>query len=72
MPRQDFQQGQIGRPRPVLATPDLTPHDRTRAPVPGTARTERDFVALGIIVAAIILFVGTGSSVLPRLVRHLR
>jgi diguanylate cyclase (GGDEF)-like protein len=71
MPRQDFQQGQIGRPRPVLATPDLTPHDRTRAPVPGTARTERDFVALGIIVAAIILFVGTGSSVLPRLVRHL-
>jgi diguanylate cyclase (GGDEF)-like protein len=38
---------------------------------PGTARTERDVVALGIIVAAVILFVGTGSSVLPRIIRHL-
>ncbi|MBD2842164.1 putative bifunctional diguanylate cyclase/phosphodiesterase [Erythrobacter rubeus] len=27
---------------------------------------EKDFVALGIAIAAIILFVGTGSSVLPR------
>ncbi len=39
----------------------------------GTAisRTERDVVALGIIFAAIILFVGTGSSVVTRVMRHL-
>jgi diguanylate cyclase (GGDEF)-like protein len=34
-------------------------------------RAERDVVALGIILAAIILFVGTGSSVLTRAVRHM-
>ncbi len=39
--------------------------------VPGTTRTERDLIALGIILAAIILFAGTGSSVLPHLIRHL-
>lgn len=33
-------------------------------------RAERDIVALGIIAAAIILFVGSGSTVLTRLVRH--
>jgi len=38
----------------------------------GTAisRTERDIVAIGIIFAALILFVGTGSSVFIGLVRH--
>ncbi|MFC4295064.1 putative bifunctional diguanylate cyclase/phosphodiesterase [Novosphingobium tardum] len=32
-------------------------------------RAERDIVALGIITAAIILFVGTGGTVLPQIVR---
>lgn len=36
----------------------------------GIARAERDVVALGIITAAIILFVGSGSAVLTRAVRH--
>jgi len=38
---------------------------------PGAARAERDVVALGIITAAIILFVGSGSTVLTRQVRHM-
>jgi diguanylate cyclase (GGDEF)-like protein len=54
MSGQKFQQGQ----------------PREQQPVPGTTRTERDIVALGIILAAIILFVGTGSSALTRLIRH--
>jgi len=36
---------------------------------PGLRRAERDLVALGIAVAAIILFVGTGGMVLPQVVR---
>ena len=32
---------------------------------------ERDVVLLGIVVAAIILFVGTGGQVMPQVVRHL-
>jgi diguanylate cyclase (GGDEF)-like protein len=44
---------------------------RPIAAAPGTVRTERDVVAMGIIAAAIILFIGTGSSVLPRVIRHL-
>ena len=32
-------------------------------------RVERDIVAMGIAVAAILMFVGTGSSVLPKIVR---
>ncbi len=32
-------------------------------------RAERDIVALGIAVAAIIMFVGTGSSVMPQIAR---
>jgi len=35
---------------------------------PGTAKAERDIVALGIAVAAIILFVGTGGSLIPKIV----
>jgi len=35
---------------------------------PGTAKAERDIVALGIAAAAIILFVGTGGSLLPQIV----
>ena len=66
MPRTNFQHGQPDGSAPVLAVPG-----GTLVVVPGTARTERDVVALGIIVAAIILFVGTGSSVLPQVIRHL-
>ena len=42
--------------------------DRTRK---GSARrgADRDFVALGIAIAAIILFVGTGGSIMPKIVR---
>lgn len=36
-----------------------------------TERARRDVIALGIVVASIILFVGTGSSVLPKIVRAL-
>jgi len=38
---------------------------------PDAARAERDVVALGIITAAVILFVGSGSTVLTRQVRHM-
>jgi diguanylate cyclase (GGDEF)-like protein len=37
---------------------------------PSLERADRDLVALGIIVAAIILFVGTGSTVLTGIVRR--
>jgi diguanylate cyclase (GGDEF)-like protein len=33
------------------------------------SRAERDFVALGIAVAAIIMFLGTGGTVLPQILR---
>src|SRR5688572_23356884 len=33
------------------------------------AKAERDIVSLGIAVAAIILFVGAGGSLFPRIVR---
>ena len=33
------------------------------------AKAERDIVALGIAIAALILFVGTGGSVMPKIVR---
>jgi len=46
--------------RAVKKQPDSTP---------GTAKAERDFVALGIAAAAIILFVGTGGSLMPKIVR---
>ena len=35
----------------------------------GSAKTERDLIAMGIAIAAIIMFVGTGGAVLPRIVR---
>ncbi|WP_353227590.1 EAL domain-containing protein [Novosphingobium sp.] len=57
---------------PVQAPPlPVTLNAAAAAPVAAIARTERDIVALGIIFAAIILFVGTGSSVLTGLARHL-
>ncbi|MDK4806643.1 MAG: EAL domain-containing protein [Novosphingobium aromaticivorans] len=37
----------------------------------GTHRAERDIVALGIIVAALILFVSSGATVLPRTLHHM-
>jgi len=36
---------------------------------PGTVTAERDVVTLGIAAAAIILFVGTGGSLMPKIVR---
>ena len=36
---------------------------------PGTAKAKRDVVALGIAVAALLLFVGTGGSLMPKIVR---
>ena len=38
---------------------------------PRIGRTSRDIVTLGIAVAAIVMFVGTGGSVLPGIVRKL-
>lgn len=54
--------------KPVMAKAE---HDRTeaaghKAPL---ERAERDLVALGILVAAIFLFVGTGSTVMTGIVR---
>ena len=43
--------------------------DETIRQETGTSQAERDVVALGIAVAAIIMFVGTGSAVLPKIVR---
>eukprot|EP01037_Dinobryon_pediforme_P009129 gene9129-9210_t len=73
--------GVAGSPVAAAAAVPLTDHPPLVAPYPGAApksqtpaaisRTERDIVALGIIFAAIILFIGTGSSVLTRLARHL-
>ena len=42
---------------------DTPPHE------PKLGRAERDIVALGIAVAAILLFVGTGGMVLPQVVK---
>src|SRR5690606_8897799 len=36
---------------------------------PGTAKAKRDVVALGIAVAALLLFVGTGGSLMPKIFR---
>ncbi|MDF8334842.1 putative bifunctional diguanylate cyclase/phosphodiesterase [Novosphingobium cyanobacteriorum] len=51
--------------------PDATSHDAAAAKgaEPQLVKAERDIVALGILAAAIILFVGTGSSVLTRITR---
>jgi diguanylate cyclase (GGDEF)-like protein len=68
---QDVQHGQFGA---IAAEP--LPRLRIAMPrnwgrrVMTTSRAERDVIALGIISAAILLFVGTGSQVLTRLVRH--
>jgi len=70
MPSQDFQHRQTGGQVSAANAAGLNPGS-VRLPAPGAARTERDVVALGIIFAAILLFVGTGSSVLPHVVHHL-
>jgi len=46
---------------------NTTVSDQNAKPVVGKA--ERDFVALGIATAAIILFVGTGGSIFPEIMR---
>ena len=79
MPRQDFQHRRDSATAAASRLPGrMLSDDRLRADTlppcqqpPEIVRTERDIVGLGIIFAAIILFVGTGSSVLTRLVRHL-
>lgn len=46
--------------------------NRTSSPVGRKiGHAERDLIALGIALAAIIMFVGTGSSVIPKIVRGL-
>ncbi len=54
--------------KPIMAKAE---HDRTEAVghEPPLQRAERDLVALGILVAAIFLFVGTGSTVLTGIAR---
>jgi len=43
---------------------------KNQVPAPRTlGRAERDIVTLGIAVAAIILFIGTGGSLMPQIVR---
>jgi diguanylate cyclase (GGDEF)-like protein len=48
-------------------------HDVTNSADPGTGRklgkADRDILTMGIAIAAIIMFVGTGGSVLPRVVQ---
>ena len=43
--------------------------DRPRQESRTFGRAERDIVALGIGVAALIMFVGTGGSLMPKIVR---
>jgi len=70
MPWQDIQHGRRGgRDRPFDVPGGMIA--RPVAVLPATVPGERDFVAMGIIVAAIILFIATGSAVLPRVIRHL-
>ncbi len=70
MPQRDFQHRQHGGSQ-LAADGPVWNAPRHSAPENGTFRTERDVIALGIIVAAIILFVATGSSALPQAIRHL-
>ena len=43
--------------------------ERSRQEAGPLGRADRDIVALGIGVAAIIMFVGTGGSLMPKIVR---
>lgn len=43
--------------------------DKTRDKASANRSAERDIIALGIAVAALILFVGTGGAVMPQIVR---
>lgn len=52
---------------PALAAPPLS---RSGADLQRIGRADRDLVAIGIVVAALLLFVGAGSSVLTRIARH--
>lgn len=44
-------------------------HDDTRDSTEASRFAERDIIALGIAVAALILFVGTGGAVMPQILR---
>ena len=46
--------------------------DKFRQVASKVGPAERDFIALGIATGAILMFVGTGGSVLPMIVRNLR
>ena len=68
---QDWQDS-VGTPGSVApACCALQPGSQARSMPAGTTRTERDLIGPGIIVAAIVLFVATGSAALTRLARHL-
>ncbi len=43
--------------------------EKQRHETRGTSAADRDVVALGIATAALILFVGTGGSLMPKVVR---
>ena len=55
-------------PRRVWGQLNTVSNDQTNEPI---RRAERDLVALGIAVAAIILFVATGGNVVPDVVRSM-
>ncbi len=61
--------GRTNRSHQRMTPPDTsTPPERRRASDP-KRRAERDIVALGISVTAVLLFVGTGGTVLPQIAR---
>jgi diguanylate cyclase (GGDEF)-like protein len=78
MPRHTYQhRGKLTETQ-AIAMPDTVetmmtdqPNAAPRSRPVAANRAERDVIGLGIIVAAILLFVGTGSTVLTRLMRHL-
>jgi diguanylate cyclase (GGDEF)-like protein len=54
-----------------LADDELEPTGANEGFLPRIGRAERDIIALGIATAAIILFVGTGGTVFPQVIRSL-
>ncbi len=63
--------GCIGKDMETLPSGTITKMFNAKTDKQGNSkRAERDLIALGIAVAAIIMFVGTGSSVLPQIARN--
>jgi diguanylate cyclase (GGDEF)-like protein len=54
-----------------LADDELEPTGANDGFLRGIGRAERDIIALGIATAAIIMFVGTGGTVFPQVIRSL-